>query len=46
MVGMGGFGCAGSCTSPCAVLVVGDASREPGWSPHTLVGGAEKGKVV
>lgn len=34
-----GFGCVGCCSSPCAVLVVGDASREPG-------GGAEKGKVV
>lgn len=36
VVVMCGFGCAGSCTSPCAVLAVGDASGEPGWSLHTL----------
>lgn len=36
VVGMQGFGCAWFCTSPCAVLALGEASREPGWSSHTL----------
>lgn len=36
LVGMRGFGCAWSSTSPCAALVIGGASRKPGWSSHTL----------